>query len=250
MLAYLTGDFGKARENFAVADSMNRRPTPAFRSDMLMRYAELDLAEGKWPEATAKFAEANRIFPGFWRGQMREAQMKALNGGIDGATADFVRIAEQHQSPEAMDIVAGLYRAKGDRPDSVKWAAKAGAAWQLRLTQAPEAAWAHAADHELAFGDARAALKMAGSNARNRPDGAALTLLARAWLAGGRADYALALCQKVERSGWVSVDQWLTRAEALVLLGRGDEALDARAEAEKLNPHALGRNPAFAWLDH
>jgi tetratricopeptide (TPR) repeat protein len=249
-LASQLGDFDTARTQLNSANTMNRAPTPAFRADMLTRAGEFDLAQGKWPEASARFAEANRVFPGYWRIEMRVAQMQALGGQTAPAILAFERIAAASGSPEAMDVLAGLYRSQGNRSASEAWAAKAGAVWKERLRLLPEAAWGHGAEHELAFGDPRLALKMAGSNARNRPHGAPLILLAKAWLANGRADYALALCQKVAQSGWVSVDQWLTRAEALVLLGRGDEALDARAEAEKLNPHALGRNPAFVWLDH
>jgi tetratricopeptide (TPR) repeat protein len=250
MLAYYRGDYARAEEQLVKADALNRTPIPAFKADMLVRQGELDLAQGQWPEAEAHFAEANRIFPGHWRTEMRVAQMKALGGQVDPALREFERIAVARNAPEAMDIAAGLYRAQGNAAESKSWANKAGAIWQTRLRQVPEAAWGHAVEHELAFGAPRRALDLAGKNARNRPHGAPLILLAKAWLANGRADYALALCQKVERSGWVSVDQWLTRAEALVLLGRGKEALDARAEAAKLNPHALERNPAFGWLDH
>jgi hypothetical protein len=251
--AILAGQLGKideARALFIETDGLNRMPTPAFRADRLTRIAELDLAQGKWPEATKGFAEANRIFPGYWRTEMRVAQMQALRGRLAQAITEFARIAAVNDAPEPMDILAGLYRAEGNAPASKAWAAKAAILWQARLKQLPEAAWAHAAEHELAFGDPRTALDLAGKNARNRPNGAALILLAKAWIANQRADHALALCSKIEQSGWVSTELWLTKAEALSLLGRGDEAQAAQAQAQKLNSHALERTPAFGWLDH
>jgi tetratricopeptide (TPR) repeat protein len=174
----------------------------------------------------------------------------ALDGKLPDALARFEAIATSLDAPEAMDILAGLYRAQGDAAASNRWAARAGSIWQSRLKLLPEAAWAHVAEHELAFGSPRTALGFAGKNARIRPDAAALLLLAKAWIANGRADYALALCRKIERSGWVSAEQWLVRADALSLLGRGDEMRAAQDRAKALNPRALERNPAFAWLDH
>lgn len=250
LLARVAGDLDGARSLFVEADALERNPSPRFRSDMLMRRGELDFAQGKWKEAAALYAEAARVFPGYWRADMRVAQMAALSGEIGPAISAFEAIARDADAPEAMDIVAGLYRARGDATASRAWAARAGAIWQKRLKLLPEAAWAHAAEHELAFGDPRAALGFAGRNARNRPNGAGLILLAKVWIANGRADYALALCDRVARSGWISTELWLVKAEALSLLGRGAEAEAARAKAEALNPRALGRDPAFAWLDH
>lgn len=250
VLAQFSGDLEGSRALFAQADALNRDPSPLFRADILLRQGELNLAQGNWSEASRLFTTAARTLPGYWRAEMRVAQMQALGGQVRPAITAFERIATERKSPEAMDIAAGLYRAEGNGRASRLWAAKAATIWRDRVRILPEAGWAHAAEHELAFGKAPLGLALAARNARNRPDGAGLILLARAWIANGRADYAVALCDKVARSGWVSTDLWLVKAEALSLLGRGEEAEDAQAKAKALNPRALERNPAFTWLDH
>ena len=250
IIASQTGKFSQARAALAEADTVNRFPSPAFRSDILLRQGELDLAQGDWPAASAKFAEANQLYPGAPRIQMRVAQMLALAGGIDAAIREFVRIAAATGQPEAMDIAAGLYRAKGDAAHSKLWSDRAGAIWAQRLAQLPEAAWGHALEHELAFGDPSRALAYAKADASQRPFGVALIGLAKALTANRQPQAAAALLEKVNASGWQSVEQHLALADAYTLLGNSDGVAAERAAALAINPKALGRNPAFVWLDH
>lgn len=224
--------------------------TPQFAAGVDLQRGIIQLQRGRLDEAEEAFERANRTFPGYWRIGMRLAQIKALRGDITGGIGAFEAIADRTGNPEPMDILAGLYRAQGDGARSRAWAARAAAGWQVRLAAFPETAWAHVAEHELAFGDPRRALGYAARNARNRPYAESLLILAKAWMANGRADYAVALADKVNRSGWQSVEQHIVAADALALTGKGEEAKAERAIAEKLNPEARARNPAFAWLDH
>ena len=249
-LASQTGKIELAAKLFTEADTQTLLPTPAFRSDMMLRQGELDLAQGNWPAASATFEQANRIFPGSWRIQMRLAQMLALGGKVAPAIKAFERIAVATNAPEPMDIAAGLYRAKGDATLSKLWSDRAGAIWAKRLAQLPEAAWGHALEHELAFGDPARALAFAYADARQRPFGVALIGLAKALTANRNPAAAAALLEKVNASGWQSVEQHLALADAYTLLGNSDGVEAERAAAVAINPKAFARNPAFVWLDH
>ncbi|MFM2100398.1 MAG: hypothetical protein RLZZ366_1937, partial [Pseudomonadota bacterium] len=140
--------------------------------------------------------------------------------------------------------------AAGDAPQSRAWAARAALIWQQRLKQLPEASYAHALEHELAFGNSKRALAYAARNVNARPFGDAYIGLAKAWIANGRPDYAAALGEKVRRSGWNTVQLHLMLADAYALLARGSDAEAEREAATALNRHALEVNSAFAWLDH
>ncbi len=250
ILASQTGQMDRARALYTEADTQTLLPTPAFRADILTRQGELSLSQGDWPEARKLFAEANLIYPGNWRIELRVAQMMALEGKMGVAIQQFERIATIANSPEAMDVAAGLYRAQGDGRRSRQWADRAGAIWELRLSQVPEAAWGHALEHELAFGSPQRALALAGRDVKDRPFGQAMIGVAKAWIANRRPDYAAALLEKVNASGWQSVEQHLILADAYALMGRGKDAEAEQQAAVALNPHALSRNPAFVWLDH
>lgn len=248
LLARLKGDFDGARAAFAQADAANRNPTPLFRADMHLRQGELDFAQGRWDDARAHYADAAKTLPGYIRADMRVAQMMALDGKVPEALARFEAIADSHDEPDAMYVAAGLNRDLGNKDRSQMWIDRAGKEWARRLALLPEAAWGHALEHELAWGDPKRALALAGRNVKNRPDAMATLLLAEAWLANNRPDYALALCQRVEAKGWVVADQWTIRAVALDALGRKDEAKAARAKAEAINPRENDPNPSLAWF--
>jgi tetratricopeptide (TPR) repeat protein len=249
-LALMQGDYEKASLYYRAADGLNRHPSPSFRADSLLRQGELALAQGQWPEATKLFTEANRVFPGWWRAEMRVAQMLALNGNAPAAISAFEGIATRVKAPEAMDILAGLYRNAGNAERARHWAAEAGKGWQKRLAMLPEASWGHAVEHELASGTPARALELALLNASNRPYPPSQILLAKAWIASGKPEPALTLLAKAEATGFVSADMFLTRAEALAMKGDGAGVAEARERAAEINPRALERNPSFAWLDH
>jgi tetratricopeptide (TPR) repeat protein len=246
----MRGDFDLADRYFRAADGLNRTPSPSFRADSLLRQGELRLAQGKWPEATRMFAQADQVFPGWWRAEMRVAQMQALNGDVAGAIAAFEGVAARADAPEAMDILAGLYRSRGNAANARTWAARAGGIWTERLALLPEAAWAHAVEHELAFGSAQRALELARRNVQNRPYAPSRVLLAKALLANGQIDEAAKELEAAGQQGFVSSELELSRAEVLAAKGDGDGVEAAKARAMSINPHALDRNPSFAWLDH
>ena len=251
--ALLENWMGHSEAAFALVDACEAAAstrTPQFAASAAMQRGIIELGRGKWAAATAHFKTAEKHFPGHWMTAMRLAQMRALGGNVDGAIAEFEKIADATGNPDPMDILAGLYRAKGDAPRSKAWAARAGVLWAARIKQFPEAAAAHALEHELAFGDPKRALMLATINVKARPFAESYIGLGKAWLANGRPDYAVALVEKVNRSGWRTSQQYLLLAEAQSILGNSAAAEAAKAEAIRINPRAGERNPAFAWLDH
>jgi tetratricopeptide (TPR) repeat protein len=249
-LAFARGDFETAKREFRASDAANRDPSPQARADSLIWQGDVALAQGDWDSARTQYQAATSAFPGYHKARLKQAQVQALTGDRAGALKAFEALAQWTGQAEPMDRAAALYRIAGDGISARRWAARSAAVWQSRLALLPEAAWGHAAEHELAFGNPKRALDLAGRNARNRPAGESLVLLAKAWLANGRADHANALTAKAAAQGFRSVDLWMTRADALSLLGRGDEADAARDKAVAINPKAASRNPALIWFDH
>lgn len=243
-----TGDHDKAIQYLNEAEWLVTGPAFEQRGWFELQRGLIDFDRGRWDDATKHFAEAERRFPGDWRIESRIAKMQALKGDLPGALTRFTALAERSGHPDMMDAVAGVYRAMGDRANSETWAARAGAEWERRLAALPEAAWGHAIDHYLSFGDPARALELAKLNAAGRPFGEALTQLAAAQLANGQPDAALATLKPVLESKWRSSLTWLVAADAQTMLGRKNEAEAAREEAVRLNPKALDRNAALALI--
>ena len=130
------------------------------------------------------------------------------------------------------------------------WAAKADALWRKRLALIPEAAYGHALDHELAFGDPRRALALAQRNYAARPYAEAATGLAWAYMANHRPADAVRAVEPVLGSGWTAAEPHIVAAEAYALLGRSEEADAERRRALEINPHSFDRNPGMVWLEH
>lgn len=209
----------------------------------------IEINRGAWDRAARHFVRANAIFPGDWRIEEQIGRALALNGDTARAMALYKRIAARTQSPEAMDAVAGLYRAAGDQPEADAWAKRAGAQWERRLAMLPEAAYGHALDHYLAFGDPAKALAIARRNQEARPYAESAIGLASALIANRRPAEALRVIEPVLASGWVSADQHIVAAQAYALLGKGREAEAERERAVAINPRSLDRNPGLFWLE-
>ena len=250
IIAWRSGDRAEADRQFKLAEGANTVPTSGGQANLLLQRAALALEFGDRETASKLIEAADALYPGDWRIAMRKAQIDALEGRMEQAISAFEGIADRAGNPEPMDIAAGLSRSLGDPVNTRKWADRARAVWTQRIAALPEASWGHALEHELAFGDPKRALIYAARNHRARPFSEALVGLAKAWLANGRMDYALALTARATRQGWNSVELHLVEAEAFALLGKGEEAEAARARAVALNPKALERNPAFVWLSH
>lgn len=252
-MAVLLSRTGKPDEAFAEIDRMERGltfPTAHQLANLALMRGGIELRRGSWDKASAHFARADAIFPGFWLAQAHVAQMRALSGDRAGAARNLIAIARRSNSPEVMDLLASVLRAEGDYPGSRTWAARAGALWQARLSLFPEAAWGHAVEHELAYGDPARALTMARSDWVARPHGATGVALGWAMLATNDPAGALRMARTVDARGWVSAEQHLLAAQALARLGQGDAARTEEQKALAIDPHARDAAAGLVWFGH
>ncbi len=213
-----------------------------------MRRGMIEMGRGDWDKAEAHFRRAEDIFPGTWLNAEQLATVRALQGHPDEAMAIFRRMAALGL-PDAYDGMAGLARAHGDFAQSRAYAAQADALWRTRMAQLPEAAYGHALDHLLAFGDPAEALVVARRNYAARPYADSATGLAWALLANHRAQEALDAIRPTLASGWTAAEPHVVASEAYALLGQGKPADAERAAALAINPHSFDRNPGMTWLE-
>ncbi|MBW8754409.1 MAG: hypothetical protein JF595_09685 [Sphingomonadales bacterium] len=250
VLAKAQGDFDAAITGFRAHLAEMRWPSPQQVANIALQIGAVELARGNAAEARRRFAEADRTFPGFWLIRAHLAQAEALAGNPASAIADMRKVAAASQSAEAMDALAMLLRTYGQAAESREWAERAGAIWQRRLQQLPEAAYGHAVEHEIVFGSPAHALDLAQRNLAARPFGESRLLLANALVLNGRSTEALAQLRLAEASGWRSAPLYALRAEALALSGREAEAEQARKAALALNPQIFDAQTALVWFSH
>jgi len=242
---------GKSDEALALidrAEGASQHPDARYLADLAMKRGTIELRRGRWTEAGHHFDRAARLLPGWWLAEAYRAQMLALGGHRRQAIAALLRVARSSASPVAMDALAALYRAAEDRDRSNFWADQARMIWNERLRQFPEATYAHAVRHILAFGDPAAALDLARRDHANRPHGATATALGWALIATGDPAGALAIIDPVLRSPWVSAESHLAAAQAHLLRGRIDQAEAEREAALRINPRATQPTAALLWF--
>ena len=249
MLALRTGDPDLAR----------RRVNAVLRAPKLSRYVKSQIAlqrvtiayaMGDWKAASEWARFADGFFPGNPLAMAHVAQQKAVDGDVAGAVKQYEAVLAKAPLPEVMDALAFTLRLQGRGAESRTWADKAGVLWAERYRLMPEAAAAHLVEHELALGDPAKALPVARADARARPHGASLILLARAQLLTGDAKGALATLERAEKSGWRSAGLYLALADVQTALGDTDAADDAREEALDLNPKATDAAARYIWFGH
>ena len=245
-----TGKIDAALASLDTVERGMRFPTALALANLELQRGGFELQRGDRARAAAHFAKAQRLFPGYWLAEAHSAQMLALAGHRPEAIAAFTPIAQKSGAPEAMDALAALYRAEGDHPDSQLWAERAGAVWAQRLQRIPEAAWGHAVEHELAFGDPARALDLARRDYAARPYGASAVALATALVANRQPAEALRILGPVDRGPYVSADQHAAAAQAYELLGDAAKAERARKQALAINPHNVDRDAALIWFGH
>lgn len=243
------GDFDRAEALLDEADGRITGPQQQLHAFVELRRGMLDLDRGRWPAAERHFRRADDIFPGYGPVEMQLATVRALRGAPDEALAIFLRVAARDQLPDAFDAAASIFRAKGDDANARLWSGKAGAYWEIRMRQLPEAAWGHALDHLLAFGDPARALDIAQRNFALRPYADAATGLAWAYLANHRPADALAAVAPTLASGWTSAEPHVVASEAYALMGQGKQSDEQRRAALAINPHSFDRNPGMTWLE-
>lgn len=250
ILAKSVGDFDAAIDHFHAANPRSERSAPLVNANTAMQIGAVELARGNYAAAGEWFAVADRQFPGFWLIEAHLAQAQALTGDVPGAIASMREIARRAPSAEVMDALAMLLRTNGQASEARQWARRAGAIWDRRLGQLPQAAYGHALEHEMLFGSPSRALELAQRNLSARPYGESRILLASALLMNGRPQAALAQLAAAERSGWRSAPLYAVRAQAFEMSGRQEEAVRARYAATALNPRIFEPETALIWFSH
>ena len=245
-----TGKIDEALKSIDRTERDNRFPSAQFLANLELQRGALELQRGALDRASKDFTHADRIFPGYWLAQAHCAQMLALAGKRQEAISRFEAIAARNEVPEVMDALAALYRAQGDYAHSKLWSDRAGAIWETRLRQIPEAAWGHAVEHFLAFGEPARALDLAQRDYAARPYAASAIALGWAYLANNRPADALRVIEPVQASPWVSADQHIVAAQAHAMLGQSDAADAEQQKALAINPRSLDRDAALIWFGH
>lgn len=245
-----TGNSDAALEHFASAAANSTQKSPMFISSVWLQIGTVELERGNWELAERHFKKANEIFPGYWLNQAHLAQMRAVRGDIAGATADYVKIANQSGSPETMDALAALYRLQGDATQSRYWSGKSAAIWAERLKQLPEAAYGHAFDHQILFGSPEVALDLARKNFAARPYGDSAVLLAWAHLANGNPKQAQAALEPLSKTRWRGAQQHAAFAATYAMLGQEDASEREREKARAINPKIFEPEAPLIWFGH
>lgn len=222
--ALKTGDFASAERYLDQTERQARSPSPQLRAFIELQRGIIDLERGDWRSAESWFRKADRTFPGYWLSQAHLIQMWAVRGKVKEAEQSYLRVIERSQQPEVMDALAALYRNQGNAAASRQWAERSRAIWARRLQQVPEAAFAHALEHELVLGDPATALSLARQNMAARPYGDSATLLGWALLANSRPAEARDVLERLGRTGWRSAQQYAALSQAYAMLGDSDRS--------------------------
>lgn len=244
-----SGEFDAALATLAEA-TRTEKLTPVVLSSIALQSGMIASARGDYATAQDWYDRAEALFPGHWMTALYRAEARLANGQTDRAIADLERLAREYARPEAMDMLALVWRVNGDNARSRAWSQRARVIWQEWAGKHPAAFAAHSAEHELVFGDAAEALRLARINVQARPYGEARLLLARALMANDAARAALTEISLAERSGWRSAQLFAIKAQALTILGDIEAAEIAREQARAINPKIDDLATRLVWLAH
>ena len=199
----------------------------------------MDLDRGRYDDALAHYKTADSFIKGYWLIDEHIAEILTLQGKTDEAKTLYLDIIERTNSPEFMDAMAGIHFEAGEDDKAKEYVARADKRYEEQLAQFPEAAYGHALDHFLEFGeDTARTLKLAEKNHALRPNGEAKAKLAQAQVAAGKTAAAKKTIKAAIATPYSTGDFHLTAAEVLRAAGdaKGSEAQLAKAKA--INPKA------------
>ncbi|MBX7079263.1 MAG: tetratricopeptide repeat protein [Nannocystaceae bacterium] len=198
-----------------------------------------DLSRGRWDEALAHYQDAQAQLRGWWLVDEHIAEVLALQGKRDEAAALYLDIIARTDNPEFMDAMAEILREQGRTDEAAQSIARARTRYEAQLRQYPEAAYGHALEHYLEFGDDPAfTLELAQKNHALRPGPDAKRLLARALLGAGQAAAAVRVIDEALATGWTTADLHVTAAQAHRAAGDTAAADAQLAKAKAIDPHA------------
>jgi tetratricopeptide (TPR) repeat protein len=216
-----TGDFEGAEDLLQQSGKRyHGRPTEP-HAWLHLHLGLLDLDRGRYDDALAHYREAEHWIRGYWLIDEHIAEILTLQGKTEEAKALYLEIIERTDNPEFMDAMAGILLAEGDTEQAKGFIQRARARFDSQLQLFPEAAYGHALEHFLEFGDDPAqTLELAQKNHTLRPGGEAKVMLARAYLAANRVRDAKKLIKQALDSPYSSAELHATAAE--IYLAAGD----------------------------
>ncbi len=199
----------------------------------------MDLDRGRYDEALAHYRTGEALIAGYWLIDEHIAEILTLTGKTEQAKTLYASILERTNNPEFMDALAGIHLAAGETEQAEAWVAKATARFEQQLERFPEAAYGHALEHFIEFGDDPArTLHLAEQNFRLRPNATAMQLLAQAHLGAGQTTEALAKLDQALATPMRSADLHLTAVSVHTALGNERQAREHLQAAQAIDPTA------------
>lgn len=229
--------FDEAERLYAEALEIYRGTPTEPKAWVHLQLGLMDLDRGRWDEALAHYREGEALIRGYWLLDEHIAEILTLQGQTAQAQAMYRAIIERTGNPEFMDAMAGIARAAGNEAEASTWVSQARTAYEKKLAQFPEAAYGHALEHFLEFGDDPArTVTLAEKNHTLRPNVDAKRLLAEAYLGAERAKDARTIIEQALKTPMRSADLHATAAAVYAALGKDAKVTEHQDAARAINP--------------
>jgi tetratricopeptide (TPR) repeat protein len=233
------GEYDEAESLLREAKSMYHGPTAEPLAWYDLQLGLMDLSRGRWEDALAHYRDAEAVLSGWWLVDEHIAEVTLLLGKKDEAKALYADIIERTSNPEFMDAMAGLLLEEGKADEAKVFVEKADARYRELMAKFPEAAYGHALDHYLEFGEDKAfVVDLAEKNHALRPNVDAKVLLAQAYLKAERTADAKRVIDEALATPWNTADLHATAAKVFRANGDPAKADEALAKAKAIDPHA------------
>jgi tetratricopeptide (TPR) repeat protein len=200
----------------------------------MMQRGLIAMDRGMYLQGLEHLQEADGELSGWWLVQEHLAEAYDHLGQHGRALELYEELVRVHGLPQHLDALAKARRHAGQDADLL--VAQAGAKWAELFARMPSAAIGHGLEHELEFGDPARAVELAEANHAARPSGDAKVLLARAYLAAGRADDALAIVRAALATKYRTAGLYRVAADAHTALGETTAAAEQLALCVAINP--------------
>lgn len=198
-----------------------------------------DLGRGRYEEALAHYRDAEKKLSGWYLVDEHIAEVLELLGKREEAKSLYLDIIERTQNPEFMDAMAAIALDEGRKDEAATYVARASKRYEELSALYPEAAYGHALDHYLEFGEDKSfTVDLAEKNHKLRPNTEAKMRLAQAYLDANRDTDAKRVILEALGTRWTTADLHVTAAQVFRKLGDASRADEQLAKAKAIDPHA------------
>ncbi|MEZ4240135.1 MAG: tetratricopeptide repeat protein [Myxococcota bacterium] len=199
-IAWQAGRYDEALLGLDDCEALVFGDDPTNRLWLDLQRGLVELSRGHNEAALAHYHDAEGHVPGHWLVREHVAEATARLRRRDEAIALYADVV-------AHPATGARGRARRARRPGRRRGGRGAARSRRRGLRAPagavpEAAAGHALHHLLDYGDPQQAVALAEANAALRPNGEALTLLARAYRQAGRPQDRRAALQRAAATGW------------------------------------------------